>query len=198
MKRPLLVVSVVLLSLVVTASASAEDSARCEGRVIEQPFVAWDDLADYFLAPDGDFTGGAAGWDLAGAEVVAENEPYYVHGGDVAAAVSLPSGASATSPTICVAETDPTMRLFVRSIGEATGTLDVEVLYTDPQGEPQSLTIATIVGATAGEWTPTLALPITVNIYEMAVAFRFTAQGTGSSWLIDDVFVDPYRKGRAD
>ena len=37
--------------------------ARCEGRVIEQPFTAWDDLADYFLAPDGDFTGGGAGWD---------------------------------------------------------------------------------------------------------------------------------------
>jgi hypothetical protein len=198
MNRPLLILAVMLLSLVVTASASAQDSARCEGRVIEQPFVAWDDLADYFLAPDGDFTGGGMGWDLAGAEVVPENEPYYVHGGDVAAAVSLPSGASATSPTICVAETDPTMRLFVRSIGEATGTLDVEVVYSDDRGEPQSLTIGTIAGATAGEWTPTLPLPITVNIYEMAVAFRFTAQGTGSSWLIDDVFVDPYRKGRAD
>ena len=198
MKRPLLVVSVVLLSLVVTASASAQESARCEGRVIEQPFVAWDDLADYFLAPDGDFSDGAMGWDLAGAEVVAENEPYYVHGGDVAAAVSLPSGASATSPTICVAETDPTMRFFARSTGDPTGTLDVEVVYSDDQGEPQSLTIGTIVGATAGEWTPTLPLPITVNIYEMAVAFRFTAQGTGSSWLIDDVFVDPYRKGRAE
>ena len=41
-------------------------------------------------------------------------------------------------------------------------------------------------------------MPITVNMYEMTVAFRFTAQGTGSSWLIDDVFVDPYRKGRAE
>jgi ABC-type amino acid transport substrate-binding protein len=198
MNRPLLMLSVLLLSLVVTASARANDSARCEGRVIEQPFVAWDDLADYFLAPDGDFTGGAVGWELAGAEVVAENEPYYVHGGDVAAAVSLPPGASATSPTICVAETDPTMRLFVRSTGEPTGTLSVEVLYSDDQGEPQSLTIGVVAGATAGEWTPTVALPITVNIYEMAVAFRFTAQGAGSAWLIDDVFVDPYRKGRPE
>jgi hypothetical protein len=29
----------------------------------------------------------------------------------------------------------------------------------------------------------------------MNVAFRFTAQGDGSTWLIDDVYVDPYRKG---
>ena len=41
-----------------------------------------DDLADYFLAPDGDFSAGGAGWDLAGATVVDENEPWNVHGGE--------------------------------------------------------------------------------------------------------------------
>ena len=50
-----------------------------------------------------------------------------MHGGEAAAAVRLESGASATSPTICVAETDPTMRFFARSTGDPTGTLDVEV-----------------------------------------------------------------------
>jgi hypothetical protein len=29
----------------------------------------------------------------------------------------------------------------------------------------------------------------------MQVAFRFSAQGPGSAWMIDDVYVDPYRKG---
>jgi hypothetical protein len=197
MSRSLLTLSVLLLSLVAAATARADDVARCEGRVIEQPFQFWDDPADYFLAPDGDFSSGAAGWELAGAEVVAENEPYYVHGGDAPAAVRLESGASATSPTICVAQDDPTMRFFARSTGEPTGTLGVEVLYTDPQGDPQALPIGTLAGDAAGEWAPTVPMPITVNVYEMAVAFRFTAEGTGSSWLIDDVYVDPYRKGRA-
>jgi hypothetical protein len=195
MSRPLLMVSVLLLSLVAAATARANDSARCEGRVIEQPFVAWGDLADYFLAPDGDFSDGATGWELAGAEVVAENEPYYVHGGDTPAAVRLESGGTATSPTICVAQDDPTMRFFARSAGAPTGTLDVEVLYTDGLGAPQSLPIGTVAGANAGEWTPSLPMPILANLYEMAVAFRFTAQGDGSSWLIDDVYIDPYRKG---
>jgi hypothetical protein len=195
MKRPLLMLSVLLLSLVAAATARADVAARCESRVIEQPFVAWNDPADYFLAPDGDFGGGAAGWDLAGGEVVAENEPYYVHGSDVPAAVRLESGASVTSPTICVAENDPTMRFFARSTGEPTGTLGVEVLYTDALGDPQSLPIGVVAAAAAGEWAPTVPMPITANVYEMAVAFRFTAQGTGSSWLIDDVYVDPYRKG---
>ena len=196
MNRPTLMLSVMLLSLVVTASASAQDSARCEGRVIEQPFAAFGDPLDYFLAPDGDFSEGASGWELEGAEVVAENEPYYVHGGDTAAAVRLESGASATSPTICVAEDDPTMRFFARSTGDPTGTLGVEVLYTDAFGEPQSLTIGTVAGEVTGEWTAVLPMAIVANVYEMTVAFRFTAQGTDSTWLIDDVYVDPYRKGR--
>ena len=64
-------------------------------------------------------------------------------------------------------------------------------------GEPQALTIGTVAGDEAGEWTPVLPLAIVANTYEMAVAFRFTALRPGSTWLIDDVYVDPYRKGRA-
>ena len=46
------------------------------------------------------------------------------------------------------------------------------------------------------EWGPSDILPITVNTYEMTVSFRFTA--LSGDWAIDDVYVDPYRKGRAD
>jgi hypothetical protein len=196
MSRKLLMLSVLLLSLVATATARADVAGRCEGRFIEQPFLAWDDPADYFLAPDGDFSSGAWGWELDGAEVVADNEPSYVHGGDAPAAVSLDSGESATSPSICVGVDDPTMRFFARSTGDPAATLSVEVLYTDADGRPQALPIGAVEAAAAGDWTPTAALPITANTYEMTVAFRFTAQGAGSSWLIDDVYVDPYRKGR--
>jgi hypothetical protein len=196
LRRLVIGCAVMSLSLLGAATARADSGARCEARTIEQPFVAWDDLADYFLVPDGDFTGGAAGWDLAGSEVVPENEPYYVHGGDIPAAVRLESGASATSPMICVTENDPTMRFFARSTGDMTGTLEVEVMYTDAVGEAQSLLIGAVAGAITGEWTAVLPMQITANVYEMTVAFRFTAQGTGSTWLIDDVFIDPYRKGR--
>jgi hypothetical protein len=199
LRRLLIGLVALLVPFAGAATAQAADTAaRCEGRVIEQPFTAWEDPADYFLAPDGDFSAGAAGWDLAGAEVVDDNEPWFVHGGDAAAAVWMESGASATSPSICVGQDDPTMRFFARSVGDAAGTLSVEVLYADETGESQALTIGTI-GADgadgAAEWIPVAPLLITANTYEMSVAFRFTAQGTGSTWLIDDVFVDPYRKG---
>jgi hypothetical protein len=192
MRRSLIALAVLLVSLFAADAARADDepsAARCEGRVIEQPFAPWDDLADYFLAPDGDFSGGGAGWSLSGAEVIADNEPWYVHGGFDAAAAGLPEGASATSPAICVAEDDPTMRFFARG----SGTLQVEVLYTDADGVDQALSIGLVSGGT--DWAPTDALPITVNTYEMHVAFRFTA--LSGDWAIDDVYVDPYRKGRA-
>jgi hypothetical protein len=195
LRRLLIGFTVLLAPLAGAASARADNAARCEGRVIEQPFTAWDDTLDYFLAPDGDFSSGADGWDLAGAEVVEDNEPWYVHGGTTTQAVRLESGDSATSPMICVGLDDPTMRFFARSTGDPSGTLDVEVLYQDEEGTPQSLLIGTITADSAPEWTPVTPLPITANDYEMTVAFRFTAQGTDSAWHIDDVYIDPYRKG---
>jgi hypothetical protein len=194
-RRLLLGIAVLLVPLAGAATAQAADVARCEGRVIEQPFTAWDDTLDYFLAPDGDFSAGAAGWELAGATVVEENEPWNVHGSETAAAVQIESGSSATSPWICVGLDDPTMRFFAHSTGDAAATLDVEVLYTDGDGNEQALTIGTITGDSAVEWTPVTPLPITANTYEMTVAFRFTPHGSDSSWLIDDVYIDPYRKG---
>jgi hypothetical protein len=191
MRRPLIALVALLLPLFAAEGARADGVAgRCEGRVIEQPFAAFDDLADYFLAPDGDFSSGATTWDLGGAEVVEDNEPWNVAGSVAPAALRLTPGASATSPTICVAESDPTMRFFARGTG---GELQVDVMYTDEFGEPQSVAIGTLEAD--GEWAPAPPLPITVNTYEMTVAFRFTAVGEGD-WTIDDVYVDPYRKGR--
>ena len=194
--RRLLVTSVALLvPFVGAATAQADETSRCTGRVIEQPFGAWGDLADYFLAPDGDLSAGGAGWTLDGAEITPENEPFWVHGGDTPAAVHLDSGASATSPAICVGLDDPTMRFFARGIGGPSGKLAVDVLYSDAGGQPQQLRIGMVVADDAADWTAVAPLPITANTTEMDVQFRFTAIGAGSEWLVDDVFVDPYKKG---
>jgi hypothetical protein len=194
-RRLLIGATVLVAGLTGAATAQADEAARCEGRVIEQPFTAWEDPADYFLAPDGDFSNGAAGWDLSGATLADDNEPWNVHGSQTMASVRMESGASAASPPICVGVDDPTMRFFALSLGDPTGTLDVEVLYTDGDGVEQALTIGTVSADSALDWTPVAPLPITANTYEMTVAFRFTAHGADSIWLIDDVYVDPYRKG---
>jgi hypothetical protein len=42
---------------------------------------------------------------------------------------------------------------------------------------------------------PVLANLLTLLDGHTSVSFRFTAAGLGSSWEIDDVYVDPYVKG---
>src|SRR5688500_5169595 len=77
--RHLLTACTVILGLLLAAPVARAD---CEGQALEQPFAPWLDFAHYTLVGDGDLSGGAAGWELDGADLVADNEPWYVHGGD--------------------------------------------------------------------------------------------------------------------
>jgi hypothetical protein len=194
--RTILIGFTAVLALLLAAPAAhaeeEEAGGGCPGDVLERPFTSWNDNADYTLAPDGDFTGGGAGWALDGAEIVDDNEPWYVHGGDTPAALSLERGDSATTPAICVTLLHPTMRFFARSAGGVLGTLKVEVLF----GGGGSLPVGVLAGLTQGdEWAPSPVLPIVVNLLGDEVRFRFTAIGIDSAWVIDDVYVDPYGKG---
>ena len=175
--------------------ASAPD---CRDQVLEQPFVPWLDPASYVLVPDGDLSAGGAGWQLSGASIAKENEPYHVHGAGPPRSIALPPGSSATSPALCVGLLHPTLRFFARNAGTTLGTLRVEVLFEDAVGDVHALPIGQVVGHRA--WSPTLPMPVIANLLPLlpdqhtAVAFRFTSSGPGSSWRIDDVYVDPYRK----
>jgi hypothetical protein len=194
--RTILIGFTAVLALLLAAPAAhaeeEEAGSGCPGDVLERPFTSWNDYADYTLAPDGDFTGGGAGWELDGAEIVEDNEPWYVHGGDTPSAARMSTGDSATTPPICVTPQHPTMRFFARSTGDDLGMLEVEVLF----GQGESLPIGMLVGLVQGhEWAPGQPLPIIANMFNDEVRFRFTAIGSDSSWVIDDVFVDPYGKG---
>jgi hypothetical protein len=175
----------------------------CEDRYIEQPFTQWDDYADYFLIRGGDFSAGGAGWAWnGGGALYPEDNAYTAYPGDPASG-ALTTGQAATSPPVCVSIDDPTLRFFVRNKGAATGTLKVEALYTDTDGNPQAVTLGTLTSSDAGNaWTPSPIVDLTAPLHPQldadgftSVNFRFTAQGDGSSWLVDDVYLDPYGKG---
>ena len=177
---------------VLVSSASA-----CDDTSSSQVFLPWVDVANYFLAPGGDFESGAAGWTLTGgAAVVSGNEPWNVTGGG-SSSLRLPAGSSATSPAICVGIEHPTIRFFEKSSGATLGSnLRVEVLFEDAWGNVHALTIGR---ETRGGWEVTPAFVVVANLLALlpgehtAVAFRFTPEWTGS-WQIDDVHVDPYGK----
>lgn len=179
------------------ASPLVKTTTDCDEQSLEQPFLRWADPSRYVLAPAGTFGKGATGWQLSRARIVAENEPWHVHGDRQAASLRLDAGGSATSPGMCVGIGHPTLRFFARNAGSPLDSLNVEVLFEDATGEVRSLPIGVVAGHVA--WSPTLPLAIGANLLPLlpeertAVAFRFTATGD-ATWLIDDVYVDPYSK----
>jgi hypothetical protein len=165
-----------------------------------QAFLGVDgDINSYFLAPGGNFEGGAPGWALAGGAKLATGNN--TAGGDPSAqttSLSLPAGSSATSPLVCVTSLDPWMRFFVRNTGASSSRLGVTVLYTLPTGKPGSILVAKVSGK--GIWQPTDAYHYVMNMLAMPsptgttnVAFRFAPLDSAGKWQIDDVWVDPLK-----
>ena len=168
---------------------------------LERPFVRWLDPAQYTLLPGGTFESSLSDWTLSGARVVSGNEPYYVHGEGETQSLSLPAGSSATSAVIPVGLGHPTMRFFARSTGGSIlSTLKVEVLFELANGHVASLPIGVALAGAHRSWQPTLPIPVVANLLPLLpgqytpVAFRFTPVG-GVAWTIDDVYVDPKRRG---
>ena len=187
--RSLITGGVVILAFLVAAPAA---SAACGDQVLERPFLPWGDPAYYTLVSDGDLTAGAAGWDLDGADLVADNEPWYVHGGDTPAALRLGRSDSATTPPVCVTLAHPTIRFFVRDAGGILGSLEVEVVLSNGLALP----VGAVLGLLQGDdWAPSPPQLVVGNLLDGEVRFRFRAIGLGSAWVIDDVYVDPFKKG---
>ena len=145
--------SLVALSCVTPAISLA---APCDGVDSEQPFTAWHDQASYVLASGGDFESAAADWALTGdAAVVPGGAPFRADSS--ANSLSLPAGASATTPPICVGKGDPVARLFIRSLASGKGGPDglrVHVLYLNASGDVRKVKKAGQLRGT-GDWAPT-------------------------------------------
>jgi hypothetical protein len=175
---------VTTLALAGPAEASAEP---CAPAPAQKTFLPWLDVADYVSAPEGDLES-AGSWDLdGGAAVVAGNEPFLVGSADDDSSLKLPAGGSATTSPMCVGLEHPTLRFFAK--GPLLGALKVDAVV-----DGHALPIGAVVGG--GRWAPSLPLPIVLNnlslLGQTDVSFRFTPL-LGSTWSVDDVYVDPYR-----
>jgi hypothetical protein len=168
----------------------------CPARTTSQPFARWLDWSNYTLVPGGTFEGSLSGWKLTGgAQVVAGNETFNVHGTGEKLALSLPSGSSATTPPMCVAVLDPTLRYFAANDGGLLSLLTVQILYYPPGGGVITLPLGVNVGGKS--WAPSLPTIVAADLLgalnggQAQVAFRFTPTGLGAKWRIDDVYLDP-------
>jgi hypothetical protein len=171
---PLFRAALAALALLVLLPAAAR-AADCSGQTLDRTFLPWADPALYTPVPEG--------WTLAGgATVVSGNQPFLP--GD--SSLSLPAGSSATTEPLCIGLEHPTVRFFARNTGNPLSLLRVSAVV----GETE-LPIG-LVGA-GREWAPSAPLLLAVNVLGAdSVAFKFADGGT---WSVDDVYVDPYRKG---
>jgi hypothetical protein len=184
MKR-LLTSSGVVVAALAAAPAVAD---ACEYGPTSQPFAAFGDTSDYYLAPGGSFE--SLSWSRTGVPSLVEGvNPFALAGGT--RSLRLEAGEGVTSPEMCVSRDTPHLRFVARGSG---GDLTVEVrvwrygrvVDVDRQGIP------------SGEhrwWSPSRNIDLKSSEIphgqtgEVTVGFR-----SEGDWLIDDVFIDPYRR----
>jgi hypothetical protein len=173
------------------APASAGLGLACPSPT-STPFATWKDYANYAFTPDGGFESGGTGWSLSGgARAVSGNEPYFVHSGTDKTSLSLPRGASATSPGMCISLFSSKMRFLAR--GDSGSSVKVQIIY---RGVLSSL-LGILDGGTissGGSWKPSPAIGMlggTLPLLTASVSFRFTAVGGAAA--IDDVYLDPMK-----
>ncbi len=172
------------------APASAGLGLACPSAT-SNPFARWSDNANYVFAPDGGFESGANGWALSGARVVSGNEPFYVHSSSDKVSLSLPAGASATSPPMCISLFSSKMRFVAH--GAYGSKVKVQIIY---RGLLSSV-LGILDGGTysvGSSWTPSPQIGMLGGLLPLltsSVSFRFTA--VGGAVGIDDVYLDPMK-----
>ncbi len=209
-KQGTIVPMTALAGLALAAALPSVAQAACTPLPTQQSFAKFGDTAQYYLAPGGTFESGTtAGWTLSGgASFVSGNETIGVTSGS--RSLSLPVGATATSPSFCVDETQPSFRFAARLSSLDAGYAAV-VLYRDAAGKLTnaqftSSTLGTFYNGASG-WNPSAISPLATKIPLLSTEATATVQlkfiGTtkaygmfvGARSFIDSVMVDPYRRG---
>lgn len=155
------------------------------------PFAPWSDYANYAFSPDGGFESGGSGWSLSGARVVSGNESFYIHSKYDSRSLSVPSGASATSPLMCISLLSGKMRFVAR--GDTGAKVRVQIIY---RGLLSSV-LGILDGGTysvGGGWKPSPEVGMLGGVLPLlttGVQFRFTA--SNGAVVIDDVYLDPMK-----
>lgn len=173
------------------APASAGLGIACPSPTTN-PFASWQDYANYAFAPDGGFESGASDWSLSGgARAGSGNESFYVHGNSDKMSLSLPAGASATSPPMCISLLSSKMRFLVR--GDSGSSVKVQIVYRGLLSSVLGILDGGTISA-GGGWKPSPEIGMlggTLPLLTTSVSFRFTAVGAAAA--IDDVYLDPMK-----
>jgi hypothetical protein len=178
-------------------ASAATATAACPDAPTSRPFAAWGDAADYVLAPGGAFEGSLS-WTVKGAPtLVAENSPFQL-GGLGATSVRLTGRQAITSPELCVTAVHPYLRFMGRA-RDRSSRLVLEVLWYD-KGVYKEKVLEEHPADLWQRWAPSKVVPLggalptgSDEIHQVRLRFKLK-DGVGD-WLVDDLFVDPVKRG---
>jgi hypothetical protein len=156
-----------------------------------QAFKPWMDSSNYMLTPGGSFESGTPSWALTGgAKVTSGNESFYLHSKSDSNSLYMPSGSSATSPTMCFAAGD----WHLRFVGKGSGRVKVTIQVNSLLGVVSILDGGTV--SANGTWTPSPRVGLLLSnvgglLTTKAISLRLTA--SNGSVQVDDVYLDPWK-----
>jgi hypothetical protein len=196
-----------LAAISVLLGSAAVASAECPAQPTSKAYAKFGDQADYTAVPGGSFEDGTSGWTFITSKLAFGNDGYNVIPGQrsVALGGGFAAGlATAISPKFCVDKTHPYFRFMLRPMGVA-GALATFIIYRDAGGKLVRSLIASNINTTfmPGYWRPSVLNPLSVNIplleeggtASVQLMFISPISLNGPSYYIDNVMVDPYRRG---
>ena len=156
-----------------------------------QAFRPWSDSSNYMLTPGGSFESGTTAWTLTGgAKTTSGNESFYIHSKSDSKSLSMPSGSTATSQTMCFAAGDWHLRFVSKGSGRIRVTIQVNSLV----GLVSILDGGTV--SANGNWTPSPRVGLLLSnvgglLTTKAISIKLSA--SNGSVQIDDVYLDPWK-----
>lgn len=186
----------------------AQPAAACTNPPTTQAFAKFRDVAQYALAPDGDFEAGGTGWRLTNAKVVDGNDTTGVGAGKKAlllGASRTGGAAQAVSPEFCVTRDHPSFRAVVRSVGTAfRAGFGANIEYRTTTALGTSYLDLVGIDYPSSSWAPTSINPLAKAIPDAAfpkgvlvrIVYYLPSSNVrdGGALQLDNVMIDPLKR----
>jgi hypothetical protein len=191
-RRRRIVASAGALLVGLLASATPASADGCPEERLDRPYILYLDTGQYFIAEGGHFEGPSTSWHRAGGADLLPRGRINDYGGEQV--MRLPAGASVTSPPVCIDVTRPHMRFDVRTSFLLT-KLRVEAVREDGS-RVHLATFSSLTDFLVWGVSPKVPLTGPLGIRgDHHEYVRLRLQAVSGTWLVDDVAVDPYKRG---
>jgi hypothetical protein len=178
------------------AAVLAPSALACPRPDTTPAFSPWGDEADYFPMPGGQFEDGLV-WTGSGSPEVVESDSPFELGRPGSHALRLRAGDAVVSPSICIDRSYRHIRFVLRGL-DASSKLRLAVLWTDERGREMRTTLDDHDAKAYRAWGVSRivrlrkAVPRGEAVHD--IRLRFWVEGKRGTWLVDDVYVDPYKR----